>query len=284
MKKILTFGVLILTTAAATYILLHDHFTGRFPWDQPQAENEIHVTIHSEILHQERAIIVRLPHDYDSMAKYPVMYVLDGSSEDKDIACKFEVLSSAGYTPKTIVVGIPNMTAENRQRNLTPPFMRIDVEDIKSPLGGGDQFLSFMESELFPFIENNYPASQVRLFHGNSRGGLLVMYSLLYKPGLFQARFCYSTPFWRQDNILVSKVSSFLNSKDTLQTFLYMSAGANETDNIRNGLERMKKTFEEKAPAGLTWYSDYTPKAVHENNSRISTAAAIAKWSEYLKQ
>jgi predicted alpha/beta superfamily hydrolase len=284
MKKILTFGALILTTTAITYILLHDHFTGRFPWGQPQAENEIHVTIHSDILGQERDIIIRLPHDYDSTAKYPVMYALDGSSEDKDIAYKFEVLSSAGYTPKTIVVGIPNMTAENRQRNLTPPFMRIDVEDIKSPLGEGDQFLSFMESELFPFIENNYPASQVRLFHGNSRGGLLVMYSLLYKPDLFQARFCYSTPFWRQDNILVSKVSSFLNSKDTLHTFLYMSAGANETENIRNGLERMKKTFEELAPAGLTWYSDYIPKAVHGNNARISTAAAIAKWSEYLKQ
>lgn len=284
MKKILTFGALTLATAAITYILLHDHFTGHFPWDQPQAENGIHVTIHSEILGQEREIVVRLPRNYDSTAKYPTMYVLDGSSDDKDIANKFEVLSSAGYTPKTIVVGIPNMTAENRQRNLTPPFMRMDVENATSQLGGGDQFLSFMESELFPFIENNYPASQVRLFHGNSRGGLLVMYSLLYRADLFQARFCYSTPFWRQDNILVSKVSEFLGSKDTLDTFLYMCAGTNETENIRNGLERMKKTFEENAPAGLIWHSDFTPKAVHQDNARISTAAAIGKWSEYLKQ
>jgi predicted alpha/beta superfamily hydrolase len=177
MKKVILSVMLILTTAAATYLMVYDHFTGRFPWQKPQSEREIHLKIRSKILEEEREVIIHLPSDYDSMVKYPVMYVLDGGSEDKHIANKFEVLSDAGCSPKTIIVGIPNMTAENRQRNLTPPFMRTDAEDSNSAPGEGDRFLSFLESELFPFIENNYPVSKIRLLHGNSRGGLLVMYS-----------------------------------------------------------------------------------------------------------
>ena len=284
MKKIPTAAALVFITFGVTYIILHDHFTGRFPWRPPLTEGAIQTKIYSTVLGEDREVIIHLPPGYDSTATYPVMYVLDGSSEDDHIAEKFDVLSTAGYTPKTIVVGIPNMTAKNRQQNLTPPFMKIDAEDNASPLGEADRFLLFMESELFPFMEKNHRASPVRLFTGNSRGGLLVMYSLLYKPDLFQARFCYSTPFWRQDNILVSKVSGFLSSMDTLHTFLYMSAGANETENIKNGLGRMAKTFQERAPIGLVWHSEYTPKAIHQNNVRISASAGIGRWSEYLKR
>ena len=110
------------------------------------------------------------------------------------------------------------------------------------------------------------------------------MYSLTYKPELFNARFCYSTPFWRQENILVSKVDSFLNSIDTLNTFMYLSAGENETENIKNGLSKMTKTLREKAPIGLVFYSDFTPNAIHQNNAMISVSAGIARWSEYIKK
>jgi predicted alpha/beta superfamily hydrolase len=278
MKKILSFGGVIVVTSLAS-IGLFDYFRS----GPPYPENVIQTKLYSAILAQERELIIHLPRDYDAKKKYPVMYVLDGSSEDMHIANKLDILSEAGYTPRTIVVGIPNMSAENRQRNLTPPFMRMDAEQTDSPPGGGDQFLSFMESELFPFVEKNHAASDVRLFSGHSRGGLLVMYSLIYKPSLFNARLCYSTPLWRQDNILISEVKDFLDSHDTLNTFLYMSAGENETDNIKGGMEKMKENLMERSPAGLTWYADLTPNAVHQNNSKISATRGIVRWSEYFK-
>jgi predicted alpha/beta superfamily hydrolase len=240
--------------------------------------------MHSNVLNEDRNIIVYLPTGYDSTTSYPVMYVLDGSAGDKHFADKFDVLSAVGYAPKTIVVSIPNLTDEGRQRNLTPPFMNTDALDSKSAMGSGNKFLAFMESELFPFIENNYPASQERLFTGHSRGGLLVMYSLMYNPGMFKARFCYSAPFWRQDNILVSKIDDFLNTRDTLDTFIYTSAGSNETENIRDGLVAITKVFERSAPAGLTWHANITPNATHQNNAGLSAATALGKWSLYLKQ
>jgi hypothetical protein len=175
------------------------------------------------------------------------------------------------------------MGLENRQRDMTPPYMRMDIDKKDSPLGGADKFLSFMQSELFPFVEKNYPASPVRLFYGNSRGGLLVMYSLLHKPGLFQARFCFSPAFWRDDNMIVSKAADFLSANDTLHTFLYMSMGAKEVDKMKSGFDRMTKAFQENAPAGLIWHSEYTPNADHQDNARISASTGIGKWSEYLK-
>jgi predicted alpha/beta superfamily hydrolase len=236
------------------------------------------------MLGEERELIIHLPRNYDSTRTYPVLYVLDGGSQDRHIASTFNVLTTAGYAPQTIIVGIPNMTSENRERNLTPPFMRRDNDDENSTVGEADAFINFMESELIPFMEDHYHASQIRLISGNSRGGLFVMYSLVYKPDMFTARFCFSTPFWRQDNILVSKVDNFLSSADTLNTFIYMSAGENETANIKNGLSKITATLREKSPVGLVFYADYTPNAIHQDNAILSAPAGIARWSEYSRQ
>jgi len=248
------------------------------------SQNLIKTMLRSEKLQQDRALGIHLPSRYDSTKKYPVLYVLDGLSQSEHLARKFDSLSVTGSAPQTIVIAIPNMSAENRQRQLIPPYMKIDHEKMDSPFGEGDSFLAFMETELFPFIERNYAASNVRAFAGNSRGGLLVMHSLLYKPEMFQARFCFSTPFWRENNIIVSKVSASVRAKDTLKTFLYVSAGEQETENIKNGLAAMAKTLKENAPEGLIWHADYTPDSNHQTNAQNSATTAILKWSEHLKR
>jgi len=280
MKRILTFVPVIAITAFLS-IITFAFLTGD---ESDYPKGVIQTKLFSDILGEEREIIIHLPRNYDSTLTYPVMYVLDGGSQDMHIAATFDVLTTAGYSPSTVIVGIPNMTSENRERNLTPPFMRTDNDDENSKLGEADKFIAFIESELFPFIEDNYQASQIRLITGNSRGGLFVMYSLVYKPGMFNARFCFSTPFWRQNNILVSKVDNFLNSTDTLNTFIYMSAGENETENIKNGLNKMAMTLQEKSPVGLVFHADFTPKAIHQDNAILSASIGIARWSEFIKR
>jgi predicted alpha/beta superfamily hydrolase len=175
--------------------------------------NTVQTTLHSTILDEDRRLIIHLPRNYtqDTTRKYPVMYVLDGTSQDDHTADKLGVFSDAGLVPAAIVVGLPN-TRGNRERDQTPPFMRRNVDDETSPYGAGDKFLSFIEKELIPFIDGNYRTSGERTLTGNSRGGLLVLYSLIEKPVLFQARFCYSTPVWRFDNLMVNRVSEFLRA------------------------------------------------------------------------
>lgn len=278
-KRFLILATVILATAVVS-IVLFDYFTG----EEKYSKSVIQDRLNSTILNEEREVIIYLPRNYDSTKKYPVMYVLDGSSQAGQIANKYSVLSAIGYIPETIIAGLPNTSEKGRERDYTPPFMRTDNDDIKSPWGEGDKFLAFMEKELFSFMKKNYSVSSDCYIAGNSRGGLLVMYSLLSKPDLFQARFCFSSPFWRQNNILISKASDFFNVKDTLPGFLFMSAGAAETDNIKSGLKNMTALLVEKAPKGLIWHSELTRTADHQNNAQISASIAIGKLGEYLRR
>jgi len=255
-----------------------------FALQNPDGDSILNVKLYSNILRQDRELIIHLPHNYDPGKKYPVMYVLDGSSQDQHIADKFDSLSSLTRVPQTIVVGIPNMSSANRTLQLVPPFMLTDPAKPESPPGMGDTFLDFIELELIPFIAEKYGASELRLFAGNSRGGLLVMYSLIHKPDLFTGRFCFSTPLWRQNNLLVSKVSEFLTSKKPMNSFLYLSAGANETENIKSGLDTLTQVLRQKAPAGFVWYTYYTPGVDHQLNANVSATNGILQWGEFVKK
>ena len=247
--------------------------------DQTQSPEQ--VKIRSSILDQERELIVHLPRDYDREKRYPVLYVLDGSSQDQPLADALASLSAQGLAPTTIVVGIPNMSGANRTFQLVPPFMRTDPENSDSPKGTGDRFLDFMEKELVPFIAKQYGASDTRLFAGNSRGGLLVMYSLIAKPDLFAGRFCFSTPLWREDNLLVERASASLSAKRTMKSFLYLSAGENETDAIKSGNDAMAAVLKNRAPLGFVWHVERTPGVDHTTNAKMSGPSALAKWGVF---
>ncbi|WP_445457434.1 alpha/beta hydrolase [Flavobacterium sp. HNIBRBA15423] len=278
MKKIILFSFTVLLTALIS-IILFSYLTG----NPTYPKSVIQTKLYSKILDEEREIIIHLPRDYDKNKKYMVMYVLDGSSQDKHIANKFDILATTGYVENAIVVGIPNVSGKGRQRDYTPPYMKMDIDEKDSPLGEGDNFLTFMEKELFPFIEKNYSVSENRTIAGNSRGGLLVMYSLLFKPDLFQGRFCFSPAIWRDDNLIVKKASEFLTKQDSLNSFLYISMGDQENNKMKKGFNEITKTLKEKAVKQFIWHSEYTKNANHQNNAEISASVGIRKWTEYLK-
>ena len=238
--------------------------------------------IHSDILSEERSVIIHLPASYGSAVqkRYPVMYVLDGTSQDGPTADALAALSASGEAPEAIVVGIPN-TRGNRPRDQTPPFMRQDPDVAESKMGGGDQFLLFVEKELIPFIDKQYRTSTYRMISGNSRGGLLAFYSLLQKPDLFQARFCYSSPFHREDNLIVNRTKEYLARNDSVRSFLYMTVGSDETPRMKAGYESMKSLLQQQTYS-LVWFIEYTPSAVHSNNASLSIPGALKKWANHM--
>jgi predicted alpha/beta superfamily hydrolase len=249
------------------------------------SDNLIQTSIHSTIMAEDRRVIIHLPRNYskDSAQKYPVMYVLDGTSQDDHTADKITVLSDAGLVPAAIVVGLPN-TRGNRERDQTPPFMRRDVNDEKSPFGAGDKFLSFIERELIPFIDSRYRTSGYRTLSGNSRGGLFVLYSLMERPDLFQALFGYSVPVWRFENLMVNRISEFLAGAASLQGFLYLSVGDKETDQMIGGFTKLVTVLKKNRKKQFKWVADQTPNAVHQDNALISTSKGLVEWGEYLKE
>ncbi len=280
-RNLILAGLLIAATAGVVTIVLYDHLTGQLPWKVESHVGSSMLSIDSKVLQEEREFQVWLPVKYDSTLKYPVIYALDGSSQGAAFVNAINVLSLGQIAPAAIVVGIPNLSDETRQRDLTPPMMKQDVDKPDSPAGEGDKFLQFIETELIPYVEENYPASGRRAFSGNSRGGLLVMHSLITHPDLFHARFCFSTPFWRQENLLLNELDKFLQTRDTLKTFLYASAGEKETENIKQGANSLVGVFQLRAPFGLSWQVDSTPGGDHQTNAERSIPGALAMWLKH---
>ncbi len=63
-----------------------------------------------------------------------------------------------------------------------------------------------------------------------------------------------------------------------------LSAGANETENIKSGLDTLTQVLKQKAPTGFVWYTYYTPGVDHQLNAKVSATDGILQWGEFVKK
>jgi predicted alpha/beta superfamily hydrolase len=225
----------------------------------------------SQVLGEKRRLIVHLPESYEreSERRYPVVYVLDGSSHDVHTAGSAALLARDGMMPEVIVVALPNVSG-GRPRDYTPPFIRQDTEKADSPMGRSDRFLEFLKKELIPHVEAQYRTAPFRMLAGHSRGGLFVGWSLIADPELFQARFAHSPTFHREDNIMANKFADFLKGSPP-PTFFYMSVGTKENPGLTAGFDAVREVFAAHAPKNFRWQADRTADADHGNNAQLAT-------------
>jgi hypothetical protein len=246
--------------------------------EQPAFAGEVvQHTLPSAVLEEDRAFQVHLPESYlrDPGRRYPVIYVLDGSSQDLHTATSAAFLARSGAIPEVIVVGIPNVSGPGRQRDYTPPGMRQDSEVTDGPLGQADRFLAFLRDELVPRIEGDYRTTRPRMLAGNSRGALFVVYSLLAEPLLFDARLGHSPALWRDDEAIVTRLDEFLAASPSLTGFLFLSLGDQENEKMTAAFERAITTLERRAPPTLRWLAEITRGADHGNNAVVATPAGL---------
>ena len=169
------------------------------------------VTIHSVILNEDRVLNIYLPNGYspDSLKKYPVIYLLDGSVDEDFIhiagLVQFGSFPWIKMVPESIVVGIANI---DRRRDYTfPTSIKKDQEDFPTT-GKSEKFIAFVADELQPLIRHNYLVSDSRTIIGQSLGGLLATEILLKKPDLFDRYVIVSPSLW-WDNESLLKISFF---------------------------------------------------------------------------
>ncbi|MCC7033369.1 MAG: alpha/beta hydrolase [Acidobacteria bacterium] len=260
-------GLWLASLAGAGYLAGWYFGQGEYP------EGTIVSTLRSGVLNEDREVLVHLPVGYetDPERRYPVIYVLDGSSQDVHTSSTAALMARIGLMPPLIVVGIPNVSGEGRQRDYTPPTMATDVDIEDSPRGGADRFLAFLKTELIPDIERRYRTTSERMLAGHSRGGLFVAWSLMADPNLFQARFAHSPALWRDDMAMAGMLEDYLAATPALDSFFYMSLGSKENAEMAGGFSRVRAVLAAKAPEGLRWRADLVPGAVHRNNGEWAT-------------
>lgn len=245
--------------------------------DEAPVVGALRSTMRSTVLDEDREYFVHLPEGYeaDTAARYPVLYVLDGTSQSGHTAESAALLARIGIIPPLIVVGVPSPDGETRNRDYTPPDMRLDTDAATGPTGAADRFLSFLEDELIGRIEREYRTARPRMLAGWSRGGLFVVYSELVAPALFDARFAHSPALWREDDRIVMRLQQALRTGALPPGFLYLSLGDKENEKMTRAFQHAIGVLEQDAPATLRWRADLSVGGVHETNPRLSTPVGL---------
>ncbi|MEX0858424.1 MAG: alpha/beta hydrolase-fold protein [Balneolaceae bacterium] len=267
MKKIVLTALIaiVITTISVFHV-----FKFIVEMDEPVAD--IQEEIDSRILAEKRELLIHLPVEYDPSQSYPVMYVLDGSSQDFRIASIAKTLNRAENVEKMIIVGIPNI---DRNRDLTPHYILQDTDG--EVFGKGDEFLNFISNEVIPFIESKYPVNKYRMLTGHSRAGLFTFYAYLEQPELFDALFCFSPAFWRDDSIILEKTQTFYSSIRKEKPFIFMSLGTEENDKMRKAYSAITNLLDGRMVENVV--HTFTPEANHSNNLFYSSPMALKSWA-----
>jgi len=192
-------------------------------------------TLHSNILNEDRGYWVSLPDSYNdnqsSHKRYPVLMVLDGNIHFKSIAGVVNYLSSDAYRswkiPEMILVGVQNV---DRRRDYTPDKI-ITVRENNS--GGGEKFLSFLEDELIPGLENNYRTDSYRILFGHSLSALLATHTYMKEESLFSAFIAVDPSLGTWDVETMDKKLEAVTDR-TFKRYFYLATANWGKRNIRN--------------------------------------------------
>lgn len=224
---------------ALTVILLLSNFSSGLATEKESITIGEKFKIHSRILNEDRQLWVYLPNSYARFQnQYPVLYLLDGGYHFHHVSGIVQFLSTNNLIPEMIIVALPNTY---RDRDLSPT----PVVDLPGS-GGADNFLKFMQDELFPYVEKNYRTQPFRVLVGHSLGGLFACYACLSQPDLFQASIAISPWLIFDDDDLLKKAPGYLQKLPDECRFLYMTAG--DEKNILPAIEKLIQLLNELAP------------------------------------
>ncbi|MEQ8187473.1 MAG: alpha/beta hydrolase-fold protein [Candidatus Eremiobacterota bacterium] len=202
----------------------------------------IHRNFHSNILNNDRDVLVYLPPGYSPDKKYPVLYIQDGQNifnrdtsfggTEWGVDETAERLIREGKIKDLIMVAIYNRGAE-RMSEYTP---------VPAPEHGGgnlDNYAAFVTEELKPFIDNTYSTSTEPSetgIMGSSLGGLSALYMGWNLPHIFGLTGVISPSLWWSDKYLIKEIEADPKAKGPSRVWLDMGTNESPSDKDNNGI------------------------------------------------
>ena len=219
------------------------------PFDVPER-----VQIKSQVLGEERSVLVRVPPGYAARAgeRFPVLYMTDGDAHIQHTSGTIGFLARNNRMPEMIVVGITNT---DRTRDLTPT--RVEQlpgnPNARFPTSGGaDKFLKFIETELIPTVESKYRTQPYRALAGHSLGGLFAVHTLVTKPELFNSYIAVSPSLQWDNFMMIDRVKEFFKARKELNRTLFTSLG-NEPGDIGDAYGLFRDVLQKQQVKDFAW-------------------------------
>lgn len=218
--------------------------------------------IQSKILNEERIVNVYFPkgQSIDPLKKYPVIYLLDGSKDEDFIhivgLAQFANFPWTKMLEPTIIVGIANV---DRKRDFTYPSNNAKDNEELPTSGGSSNFMDFIEKELQPYIDNNFPTNSNRSIIGQSLGGLLATEILLKRPHLFSSYMIISPSLWWDDKSLLD---NDFDLKLTQRKSIYLAVGK-EGEVMEGVAKTLSSKLKDRLNDNLNFKFDYMEDVDH---------------------
>jgi predicted alpha/beta superfamily hydrolase len=167
-----------------------------------------------------RTVSIWLPEGYDSLKKYPVLYMHDGqmlfdstitwNKQEWKVDETASNLISTNKIKPFIVVSIWNNKDKRRFEYMPQkPFEKLskttqveirkqlmDKKDIEPYTMLADNYLKFIVKELKPFVDSHFsslPNQENTYIGGSSFGGMISWYAICEYPKIFGGALCIST-------------------------------------------------------------------------------------------
>jgi predicted alpha/beta superfamily hydrolase len=210
--------------------------------------------LRSDILGEDRILLVYRPQVADAKARFPVLYLLDGEAHFHHVTGIVDFLISQGLMPPVIVVGLGNI---DRVRDFTPTG-RADLPTS----GAADRFLVFLAKELIPAVEAKFPVARYRILVGHSLGGLFAVHAMTRMPDLFDAVISISPSLaWVGDPIR-SRTEALLAARPELDRALYVAVGG-EPPEMMESNRAFAAMLRQRAPRTFRWMFEELPAEDH---------------------
>ena len=226
-KKMKKNVIALILTLCSAFAVGQNVATKKQEISKPFVIGEI-IELKSKVLSEQRILNVYLPDGYNpnDTIKYPVTYLFDGSADEDFIHVvglfQFNNFSWINRVPKSIVVGIANI---DRRRDFTYQTTIAEEQKRNPTSGKSADFISFIETELQPYIEKKYKTNNSKTIIGQSFGGLLATEILMKKPQLFNKYIIISPSLWWDNGSLLNEKSEIYQENFIKQIDIYIGVG-----------------------------------------------------------
>lgn len=226
-------------------------------------------SMHSNILNEDRSYWISLPDSYNNehsdYKRYPILLLLDGNIHFKSISGMVNYMSSDLFRswkiPEMIVIGIVNV---DRRRDYTPDKI---ITRRENNSGGGKKFLSFLEKELLPLIDQQYRTDKYRILYGHSLGGLLATHAYMKESSSFNSFIAVDPSFGTWDSETMDRKLDSL-TQNSFNRYLYISTANWGKRNFRNRdrhirlFEGLNSKSKDVFPGSLEYFEDESHTSV----------------------
>ena len=218
---------------------------------------------------EDVTVQISLPETYhhSDNFSYPLLVVLDGSTQFKHSAASVHFYSTYAVIPEMIVVGVS-------LKNRLAFFTHTEPETFAGRAGRADQLTRFLQQELLNILNDQYRVAPYYVIAGHSLAGLYTSHLAVSGHSKFNAAISISPSLWWDEAAIVADYKKH-HSSSRVKPFQWFLSMASEPNEMPEAFEHMLLALKNHATSGL--YHTYArfPDETHDSTPLVGVAKGL---------